>query len=124
MKRILIRCGSHGYSANFCALRFCSHVRFCVRDGHLPVSCQCQKCYLFMLVVKDMLQTVRLTHDSLWLRKGQSFSGTFFIFSARYGTFAEQKRRTCNMIVSVSITLSFLGPMRPGMKIKRHHPKP
>lgn len=32
----LVRCGNHchGYSAIFHALRLCSHVRFCVRDGH------------------------------------------------------------------------------------------
>ena len=35
VKRILIRCGSHGYFANFHAVRLCSHVRFCVRDGHV-----------------------------------------------------------------------------------------
>ena len=29
---LLCRC-SHGYSASFHALRLCSHVRFCVRDG-------------------------------------------------------------------------------------------
>ena len=36
VKRILIRCGNHGYSANFHALRLlCSHVRFCVRDSYV-----------------------------------------------------------------------------------------
>ena len=36
VKRILIRRGIYGYSANFHALRQCSHVRFCVRDDHVP----------------------------------------------------------------------------------------
>ena len=40
VKHILIRYGRHGYSAKIHALRLCSHVRFCVRDGHLTVSCQ------------------------------------------------------------------------------------
>ena len=35
VKRTSIRCGSH-YLANFHAVRLCSHVRFWVRDGHVP----------------------------------------------------------------------------------------
>jgi hypothetical protein len=29
-------CRNRGYSANFLALKLSSHVRFCVRDGHVP----------------------------------------------------------------------------------------
>ena len=56
VKRILIRCGSHGYSANFHAVGLCSHVRFCVCDGHVPslargvtVVCQCFIANVFTL---------------------------------------------------------------------------
>ena len=45
VKRILIRCGSYGYSANFHALRLCSHVRFCVRNGHVVTTVSCQGRY-------------------------------------------------------------------------------
>ena len=36
LKRIFIRCYSHGYSAKIHSLKLCSHVGFCVRDGHIP----------------------------------------------------------------------------------------
>ena len=36
LKLIFIRCGSHGYSAKIHSLKLCSHVGFCVRDGHVP----------------------------------------------------------------------------------------
>ena len=36
VKRIFIRCGSHGYSAEIHAFRLCSHLRFCVCDCHVP----------------------------------------------------------------------------------------
>ena len=36
VKRILIRCGSHGYFARIRTLRLYSQVRFCVLDGHVP----------------------------------------------------------------------------------------
>jgi hypothetical protein len=36
VKRIFIRCGSHGYSAKIHAIKLCSHVRYCVRDSHVP----------------------------------------------------------------------------------------
>ena len=35
VKHISIRCGSYGYSAKIHALRLCSHVRFCVHNGHI-----------------------------------------------------------------------------------------
>ena len=48
VKRILIRCGSYGYSANFHALRLCSHLRFCVRNGYEP-SCDAKQINLCLV---------------------------------------------------------------------------